>query len=200
MYFDREHQTDAAKILPGEYYATGRDISLVTVLGSCVCACIGDRSIGIGGMNHFMLPGRCNGDNTLLGDSARYGVYAMEVLINQLLKMGARRSNLEAKVFGGASVLKGFTSSSIGERNSIFVLNYLKTENIAVTAQDMLGTLPRKVYYFPVTGRVRVKELKSTQNNTIFSRESEYKHLLQRKKMDGDVEIFNQSPREFTRF
>ena len=124
----------------------------------------------------------------------------MEVLINQLLKMGARRSNLEAKVFGGASVLKGFTSSSIGERNSIFVLNYLKTENIAVTAQDMLGTLPRKVYYFPVTGRVRVKELKSTQNNTIFSRESEYKHLLQRKKMDGDVEIFNQSPREFTRF
>jgi chemotaxis protein CheD len=190
LYFDREHNSEAAKILPGEYYATGRNMVLVTVLGSCVCACIRDRISGVGGMNHFMLPESGQDRNNPLGDSARYGTYAMEILINQLLKMGAKRSNLEAKVFGGASVLRGFTVNNVGERNAEFVLQFLKTEHIAVVAQDLLDIYPRKVYYFPVSGLVRVKTLRHVHNDTIISREAEYNKRLQYSKLEGDVELF----------
>src|SRR5450759_875242 len=190
LYFDREHNSEAAKILPGEYYATGRNMVLVTVLGSCVCACIRDRASGIGGMNHFMLPHSGQDRNNPLGESARYGTYAMEILINQLLKMGAKRGNLEAKVFGGASVLRGFTVNNVGERNAEFVMKFLKTENIPVLAQDMLDVNPRKVYYFPATGLVRVKNLKQVHNDTIINREAEYNTRLQYAKLEGDVELF----------
>lgn len=190
LYFDREHNTEAAKILPGEYYATGREMVLVTVLGSCVCACIRDKVSGIGGMNHFMLPDSGQDRGNPLGESARYGIYAMEILINQLLKMGAKRSNFEAKVFGGGSVLRGFTVANVGERNAEFVLQFLKTEKIAVAAQDLLDIYPRKVYYFPSTGLVRVKKLKQVHNDTIINRETEYKKRLHYSKLEGDVELF----------
>jgi chemotaxis protein CheD len=190
LYFDRQHNTQAAKILPGEYYATPRDMVLVTVLGSCVCACIRDKVSGIGGMNHFMLPDSQDKGNPL-SESARYGIYAMEVLINQLLKMGAKRNNFEAKVFGGASVLRGFTVANVGERNAEFVLNFLGTENIHVVAQDLLDVYPRKVYYFPNTGLVRVKKLRNVHNDTIIDRETEYKTRLNYSKLAGDVELFD---------
>jgi len=190
LYFDREHNSEAAKILPGEYYATARNMVLVTVLGSCVCACIRDKVSGIGGMNHFMLPESGQDRNNPLGESARYGAYAMEILINQLLKMGAKRSNFEAKVFGGASVLRGFTVNNVGERNAEFVLQFLKTEKIAVAAQDLLDIYPRKVYYFPNTGLVRVKSLRHVHNDTIINREAEYNKRLQYSKLEGDVELF----------
>lgn len=190
LYFDREHNSDAAKILPGEYYATGREMVLVTVLGSCVCACIRDKISGIGGMNHFMLPESGQDRSNPLGESARYGVYAMEILINQLLKMGAKRNHFEAKVFGGGSVLRGFTVANVGERNAEFVLQFLKTEKITVAAQDLLDIYPRKVYYFPSTGLVRVKKLKSVHNDTIINRETEYKARLHYSKLEGDVELF----------
>lgn len=190
LYFDREHNTQAAKILPGEFYATGREMVLVTVLGSCVCACIRDKVSGIGGMNHFMLPASGQDRGNLLGDSARYGIYAMEVLINQLLKMGAKRSNFEAKVFGGGSVLRGFTVANIGERNAEFVLKFLKTENITVAAKDLLDIYPRKVYFFPSTGLVRVKKLKQVRNDTIINRETAYNTRLQHAKLEGEVELF----------
>ena len=190
LYFDREHNAEAAKILPGEYYATARNMVLVTVLGSCVCACIRDRISGIGGMNHFMLPESGQDRNNPLGESARYGVYAMEILINQLLKMGAKRSNLEAKVFGGASVLRGFTVNNVGERNAEFVMQFLKTEMIPVLAQDLLDVNPRKVYYFPTSGLVRVKNLKQVHNDTIITREAEYNTRLHYAKLEGDVELF----------
>jgi len=190
VYYDREHDTEAAKILPGEYYATARDMVLVTVLGSCVCACIRDRRSGIGGMNHFMLPDAGGDQGSPLGDSARYGAYAMEILINQLLKMGAKRENLEAKVFGGGAVLRGFTVGNVGERNAEFVLEFLHTENIPVLAQDLLDIYPRKVYFFPATGLVRVKKLRNVHNNTIVDRESEYKMRLRYSKVEGDVELF----------
>ncbi len=190
LYFDREHKTEAAKILPGEYYATGRDMVLVTVLGSCVCACIRDRVSKIGGMNHFMLPESGQDKNNPMGESARYGVYAMEILINQLLKMGAKRSNLEAKVFGGGSVLRGFTINNVGERNADFVLQFLKTEKIPVLAQDLLDIFPRKVYYFPETGKVRVKKLRQVHNDTIITREAEYNSRLHYSRLEGDVELF----------
>lgn len=191
LYFDREHNSEAAKIFPGEYYATGRDMVLVTVLGSCVCACIRDKVSGIGGMNHFMLPHSGQDRSNPLGESARYGTYAMEILINQLLKMGAKRSNFEAKVFGGASVLRGFTVNNVGERNAEFVMQFLKTEKIPVVAQDMLDVNPRKVYYFPASGLVRVKNLKQVHNDTIISREAEYNTRLQYARLEGDVELFD---------
>jgi chemotaxis protein CheD len=191
VYYDREHGTEAAKILPGEYYATGRDMVLVTVLGSCVCACIRDRKSGIGGMNHFMLPDAGGDQGSPLGDSARYGAYAMEILINQLLKIGAKRENLEAKVFGGGAVLRGFTVGNVGERNAEFVMEFLQTENIPVLAQDLLDIYPRKVYFFPATGLVRVKKLRNVHNNTIVDRESEYKLRLRYSKVEGDVELFD---------
>jgi len=191
VYFDRQHNTEAAKILPGEYYATGRDMVLVTVLGSCVCACIRDKVSGIGGMNHFMLPDAGQDKNNPLGESARYGAYAMEILINQLLKLGAKRGNFEAKVFGGGAVLRGFTVANIGERNAEFVLKFLKMENIPIVAQDLLDIYPRKVYYFPSTGLVRVKKLKQVHNDTIINRESEYITRLHYSRVEGDVELFD---------
>ena len=190
LYFDRQHNAEAAKILPGEYYATGRDMLLVTVLGSCVCACIRDRISGIGGMNHFMLPDAGQDQGDPLGESARYGTYAMEILINQLLKMGAQRSNFEAKVFGGGAVLRGFTVANVGERNADFVLKFLQTERIPIAAKDLLDIYPRKVYYFPKTGLVRVKKLKQVHNDTIINRETEYNTRLHYSKMEGDVELF----------
>lgn len=190
LFFDHEHNCEAVKILPGEYYATARDMLLMTVLGSCVCACIRDRNSGIGGMNHFMLPDIGCEQNDSLGASARYGIYAMEILINQLLMMGAKRSNFEAKVFGGGAVLRGFNIVNIGERNAKFVLDFLKTEKIFIAAQDLLGIYPRKVYYFPKTGLVRVKKLKQVHNDTIIKRESAYVRRLRSAQMEGDVELF----------
>jgi chemotaxis protein CheD len=187
-YFDRNFEIEAAKILPGEYYVTGRDMLLVTVLGSCVSACIRDTKTGIGGMNHFMLP---EGDpNNPLSESARYGGYAMEVLLNQLIKLGAQRSRLEAKVFGGGAVMRGFTLHNVGERNSDFVLGYLDTERIRVVSQDLRDIYPRKVYYFPASGRVLVKKLKQVHNNTIVQREEEYGSRLKSSRMAGDVDLF----------
>ena len=180
----------AAKILPGEYYTTGRDMLLVTVLGSCVAACIRDRVSGIGGMNHFMLPDSGQDQSNPLSASARYGVYAMEILLNQLLKMGARRENLEAKVFGGGNVLRGFIVANVGERNSKFVLDFLETENIKLVAQDLMDIYPRKVYFFPKTGRVLVKKLRNVHNDTIIEREKEYSTRLQYSKVEGEVELF----------
>ncbi len=187
-YFDRNFQIEASKILPGEYYVTGRDMLLVTVLGSCVSACIRDPKTGIGGMNHFMLP---EGDpHNPLSESARYGGYAMEVLLNQLIKLGASRSRLEAKVFGGGAVMRGFTMHNVGERNSEFVLEYLENERIRVVAQDLQDIYPRKVYFFPFTGKVLVKKLKQVHNNTILQREEEYGSRLKKSEMSGDVELF----------
>ena len=120
LYHDRTFDCQAAKILPGEYFVTTRDMLLVTVLGSCVAACIRDSENGIGGMNHFMLPDE--GGKDVVSSSARYGTYAMEMLINHLLKSGARRNRLEAKVFGGGAVLESLSSSNVGARNAEFVL------------------------------------------------------------------------------
>lgn len=189
-YYDRNFQVDAAKILPGEYFVSGTGMLLVTVLGSCVAACIRDVEAGVGGMNHFMLPDDGGREREHIGSSARYGTYAMEVLINHLLKSGARRNRLEAKVFGGGAVLSSLASSNVGTRNAEFVLDYLKTEKIPVVAKDLLDSYPRKVYYFPDSGRALVKKLHRVHNDTLFSRERAYKDRLAGSKVEGDVELF----------
>ena len=181
---------EASKIVPGEYYVTRREMVLVTVLGSCVAACIRDKESGIGGMNHFMLPNSTHDNNSWISASARYGAYAMEVMINQILKQGAKRENLEAKLFGGGAVIKNMSAMNVGDDNAKFALDYLRREKIPVVAKDLLGSFPRKVYYFPHSGKVLVKKLRDLPNDTIIVRELEYGKRLTNAKVDGDIELF----------
>ncbi|MFO1321774.1 MAG: chemoreceptor glutamine deamidase CheD [Burkholderiales bacterium] len=190
-YFDRQFGISAVKILPGEYFVTNRDILLVTTLGSCIAACIRDKVSGIGGINHFMLPDTGNDTSVPLSASARYGSYAMELLINELIKLGARRSNLQAKVFGGGNVLANMTVTKVGSRNTAFALDYLATEGIPIIGKDVLDEYPRKVYFFPKTGRAMIKKLRALRNDTVFVRESDYaKRISSVKEVSGDVELF----------
>lgn len=186
-YYDRKFDHEAVKVLPGEYFVTASNVLMVTVLGSCVSACIRDRDKGIGGMNHFML---ADSDSSAVSSSARYGTYAMEILINHLLKLGARKSSLEAKVFGGGRVMATLTSSQVGDRNAKFVHEFLKTEGIGIVAEDLLDVYPRKVYFFPATGRVLVKKLVRMHNDTLIRREKEYAARLTEAPVSGEIELF----------
>jgi chemotaxis protein CheD len=190
-YFDAQFQSEAVKLLPGEFFVSRDDRLLVTVLGSCVAACIRDYANGVGGMNHFMLP---EGGADATGMPARYGVYAMEVLINQVLKNGGRRDRLEAKVFGGGNVLRGFSVNTVGERNASFVQEFLQREGIRLVAQDLLDVHPRKVYFFPATGRALVKKLLRLHNETLLERERDYNARLSSASSSdaagGDIELF----------
>ncbi|MBR8066520.1 chemoreceptor glutamine deamidase CheD [Burkholderia ambifaria] len=159
-YFDNHFERPGVKLLPNEFYTTSEDMVLMTVLGSCVAACLHDPLAGIGGMNHFMLPDDGADAGAAASDSMRYGAYAMEVLINELIKAGGRRERLEAKVFGGAAVLAGMTTINIGDRNADFVRRYLALERIRITAEDLQGVHPRKVAFMPRTGRAMVKKLR----------------------------------------
>lgn len=187
-YFDPTFSTEAVKVLPGEYFVTTTDMLLVTALGSCVSACIRDTEKRIGGMNHFMLAGTA--EQAPFSASARYGTYAMEILINHLYKLGARRGSLEAKVFGGGQIMAALAGTHVGERNSSFVLDFLHTEGIPVAAQDLLDAYPRKVYFFPASGRVLVKKLMRMHNDTLIRRETEYAARLSETPVSGDIELF----------
>lgn len=186
-YYDHVFGNEAVKVLPGEYCISDDDTVLVTVLGSCVTACIRDAEAGVGGMNHFML---ADGSDDPLGASARYGAYAMEILINHLLKCGARRERLEAKLFGGGRVLDGLSGTGIGRRNAEFAVKYLQAEQIPVIAHDLLDVHPRKVYFFTQTGRVLVRRLARLHNDTLMRREREYAALLKDGGVSGAVEMF----------
>ena len=164
FYADHHFQYDAVKVLPGEYFVSNEDLVVMTVLGSCIAACIWDGKARTGGMNHFMLP---DGDGDGGDGSGRYGSYAMELLINEMFKLGARRETMQAKIFGGAQVMAGFTTMNVGERNTQFVLDYLATERIPVVSQDVLDIHPRKVCFFPITGKALVKRLAHSHPETL---------------------------------
>jgi len=189
VYFDARLNTEVAKIFPGQYFVTDRDIVLVTVLGSCVAACIRDPAAGVGGMNHFLLP-ETTSDMSPANRSARYGTYAMEVLINRLLHQGARKQTLEAKVFGGGSVLPDLRTSGIGESNGRFIVEYLRKEKIQIAAEDLLDECARKIYFFPASGRVLVKKLRNLHNDTVLAREQDYSRRLSQVELSGAVELF----------
>ena len=191
-YWDKVHDTFAAKILPGEYYVTINDEAIVTVLGSCVSACIRDKVFGIGGMNHFMLPMSKEQASIMKKseESARYGNFAMEQMINDILKNGGRRENLEVKIFGGGRVLQNMQSIDVGRRNIDFVKEYIQTEGMTLLKEDVGDVCPRKVMFFPATGRALVKRLRSMHNNTIIEREESYMHDLEEKPVSGDIELF----------
>lgn len=189
-YWDPVQGIYAAKILPGEFYVTAHPQEMVvTVLGSCVSACIRDPKTGVGGMNHFMLPVDRSSGSTIEGNAERYGNYAMESLINAIASRGdGRRTGLEVKLTGGGRVLK--MGTDIGGQNIAFVLEYVKAEHLNLLAEDLGDQYPRKVYYVPSTGRLRVKKLVEVRNDTLFARESRYAKSLEDKPVAGDVELF----------
>ena len=164
FWYETQFKSEAVKVLPGEYFVHNKDLLIMTTLGSCIAACLWDRNAQVGGLNHFMLP-----EGT--SDSGRYGSYAMELLINEMMKRGASRSSLEAKVFGGGQVIQGMDSINVGERNTRFVLDYLKTERIPVVSKDVLDVYPRKVCFLPASGKAMVKRLASTHTATLVAQE-----------------------------
>jgi chemotaxis protein CheD len=192
-YWDPTMQRWTAKILPGEYYVTRAQEGISTVLGSCISACMRDRELGCGGMNHFMLPEDCADGNGSWneadgGASTRYGSYAMESLINELLKLGARRERLEVKLFGGGRILPSMTD--VGLRNIAFAREFLKAEGLSVAAQDVGDVFPRRILYFPESGRVLVKRLRAVDSRAVASSESSYRSSLGRQTEGNDVELF----------
>ncbi|AVY93257.1 MULTISPECIES: chemoreceptor glutamine deamidase CheD [Microvirgula] len=184
-YYDANFQLEAAKVLPGEFIATNRDMLLVTVLGSCVSVCLRDPVAGVAGLNHFSLPDGVSDQDALTNLPERYGQHAMEVLIDEMVRLGGDRRRFEAKVFGGGSVLRGMLKSNIGERNVDFVRRFLAEESVPVLAEDLLDCYPRKVYYFTLSGRVLVKKIKDVHNRTIYERECAYRDRLRRQPFKG---------------
>ncbi len=193
-FFDRDLQVDTVKILPGQYYAATGPASISTVLGSCVAACLWDPRAGIGGMNHFMLPGDAAPAASPWAVSARFGVYAMEVLINEMIHLGADRRRLVAKAFGGARVLQGFGTLDVGRRNSEFVLAFLREERIQLASHDLQGVCPRKIHFFPATGKVQLKRLQLESNDALERQEREYLSRLAESGRGGEFDDFA-SPR-----
>jgi chemotaxis protein CheD len=134
------------------HVSTDPQVVMTTVLGSCIAACIRDPQAGVGGMNHFLLPDAGDGRGTG-GDAVRYGAYAMELLINDLLKRGARRERLEAKIFGGAKLFDGL--SDVGASNAAFAERFLRDEGIPIVSSSTGGVSARRVEFWPTSGRVR---------------------------------------------
>jgi chemotaxis protein CheD len=191
--WNNQFESYAARILPGEFYVTKHKEGVATTLGSCISACIRDRALGIGGMNHFMLPATDVSDLASmkannLSDATRFGNYAMEHLINEIMRNGGRRQNLEVKVFGGGRIISGMTD--VGLANITFVRDYLAMEGLSVIAEDVGDIYPRMVMFFPATGSVKVKRLRSLHNNVIVDEERRYIDSIKKQPVSGDIELF----------
>ncbi len=177
----------SVKVLPGEYFVGEEEVAVTTTLGSCVAACLHDAQAGVGGMNHFMLP---DGAQDAGG---RFGAFAMELLVNEMIKRGARRERLRAKVFGGGQVMRSLAGTQIGERNAAFVRQYLSQEGIALVASDLLGVWPRRVCLYPASGQVLCKRLPPAQAGEYQAQEEGYRARLAPARLPalaGEVELF----------
>ncbi|SFM65208.1 chemotaxis protein CheD [Variovorax sp. OV329] len=172
-YFDRDIGCMAVKLLPSEYYVTEDNTALTTVLGSCVAACLHDPQAGVAGMNHFMLPADADEQPRSHADAMRYGEYAMDVLLRELLRSGAKRERLHAKVFGGGAVLPTMTTLNIGDRNADFVVQYLREQGIAIAAQDLRGPHARRVCFLPSTGKAVVRKLRTQAGVQMIQRDEQ---------------------------
>lgn len=192
-FYDPQFQRESVKLMPGDYYASGEDVVINTVLGSCVAACLWDEHRKVGGMNHFMLPDSGSNGFDLHGESGRYGVYAMELLINELIKMGALKQRLKAKIFGGGNVMESLAHSDVGERNAEFVTRFLITERIPIVASDLLDVWPRRVCLFPATGRVLARKLTNRKDTALAQNEQAYRKRMETARpaaTGGDIELF----------
>jgi chemotaxis protein CheD len=191
-FWDPTHACMTVKVLPGEFYVSTQEEMISTVLGSCVSACVRDAERRIGGMNHFMLPEPMgverNDWSAAVGRAARYGSDAMEQLINAVLKAGGRREALTVKIFGGGRVLAQMTD--VGQRNIAFVKRYLETEGLPVVAADVGDIYPRQLQFFPASGRVRVRQLRSQRDAELAANEQRYLKRLANDPIKGEVELF----------
>lgn len=188
-YFEPKIGARAVSVLPGRHAVIDEAaLCVTTLLGSCVAACIRDVERGVGGLNHFLLPGEDRGEGA--SRSMRYGVHAMEVLINDILKRGGRKEALEAKVFGGANVIDTSSEDTVGMRNGRFVQRYLQTEGIRIAATDVGGDRARRVYFFPSTGRVSVLRLAPAETRSMSASESRLRLAAKRAPAAGGVELF----------
>ncbi len=187
FYFDAHFHNDAVKVLPGEYFVHDEDMLITTTLGSCIAACLWDRQQRVGGMNHFMLP---DGGNGGAGANGRYGGFAMDLLIGEMVKRGATRSTMEAKVFGGGAVISGMSSLNVGERNTSFVMDYLRTECITVVSKDVLDVYVRKVCFLPASGKAMVKRLASTNTEALAAQERAAAAKATPASSGGSVDLF----------
>lgn len=187
---DSRFPHEIAAILPGEFFVSATPMIVYTVLGSCISACIRDPLTGVGGMNHFMLPKPKDGGNDSWGESTRYGSYAMESLINEILKLGGVKSRLEVKLFGAGKIYEG--NIDVGARNAEWVVSFLQTEGLTAVKTDLGDVCPRKVYYFTDSGRVLMKKIERLKNKTIADREDEYAAKIQTvdKPVEEDVTLF----------
>lgn len=191
--WDRHNERWSARILPGEYFVTRSDEIITTVLGSCISACVRDPLLRIGGMNHFMLPedttnGSSSWHDPAVGLSTRYGSFAMESLINDLMKLGARRERLEVKLTGGGRVLASVTD--VGARNIAFARQWLQLEGLSLAGEDVGDIHPRRVLYFPASGRVLMFKLRNVDRGEVVSREKLYQSTLRAAPAGNDVELF----------
>lgn len=182
------------KIGPGDFYISTQDEQIVTVLGSCIAACIRDPYVGVAGMNHFMLPlSDCaaNPSQTKLrvADANRYGNYAMEHLINEILKRGGRKSRLEVKIFGGGNLFND--RFDVGRHNIEFIENYLRAESIPVLAKDLGGKCSRRVVYHLKEGIVKVKRNAMVDSTQIIREEKKHLWSINQKPVCGEVELFD---------
>ncbi|MGE3986639.1 chemoreceptor glutamine deamidase CheD [Pseudorhodoplanes sp.] len=189
-FYDTLAGTWMVKVFPGEFYVTDKaDETLVTVLGSCVAACIRDPRLGIGGMNHFMLPQGRSGGWGRDTESTRFGNFAMEKLINELMKMGCARDALEVKVFGGGNVTE--SNIAVGTDNARFALRYLEAERLRCVAQDLGGRFPRRIQYSPATGRVVRRLLGRDASGAVARDENEHATRMSTRSTAGEIELFD---------
>ena len=191
MVVDGRFPHKVAQVLPGQYFASKEPTIVYTILGSCISACINDPVAKVGGINHFMLaePQTKDGRNDSWGESARYGNYAMELLLNEIMKMGGIKKRMEVKVFGGAKLYD--SSQNVGGRNAEWIMKYLELEGFNIVKCDVGDIYPRKIYYYTETGRILMKKIMRMRNKTILIREEEYKlSLIEKKAREDDVTLF----------
>jgi len=192
-YWDRQREVYCVKILPGEYYYTGDREYIATTLGSCVSACVWDEKHKVGGMNHFMLPiTEKEKDSVTWGsvptDATRYGNYAMEFLINEILKHGGEKKEFKVKLFGGGKIIEGM--GNVGQKNIDFVLQYIKTEGLRLISKDLGDIFPRKVLFNPVSGQAWVKKIKDTKSESLLAKERDYRQSIDTEPDSGEIDLF----------
>ncbi len=166
------------------------DVTFSTVLGSCISACVRDKEANVGGMNHFLLAEQSGSAKDRFGASARYGAYAMEELINKVLKKGTGlKQNLEIKVFGGGKINSAL--NDVGASNVAFVHKFLGDEGYKIASEDMGGNFARRVMFDPTSGRARVKRLDSATGQNIVNKEIAFAGKQEKAKpADDDIELF----------
>ena len=188
--FDNRFGIWSVRVLPGQTYTTAENEMIVTILGSCVAACIRNPFTGFGGLNHFMLPESDSGDWNGVSAAMRYGNYAMEALINAVLKSGCPRNSLEIKLFGGSNLSQS-GGQNVGQNNADFAMRYLRMEGLPIAATDFGGPVGRRIHYFPSTGMVKRLLMKPTSDIRLVEEERRYVTTLATVPVEGDVELFD---------